>query len=115
MWLKIKVWTKVVIFGIGALYALIFLVNNAGQEVHFWYWFGREPKLPALVVVVAAFVTGIIGTILIGTTFKTINQIRELQSRGRAVRLTREVEEMKAKAATLRTREADVPPADPTL
>lgn len=105
MWLKIKVWTKVVLFGLLALYALIFLINNAGQEVHFWYWFGREPKLPALVVAVAAFITGVVGTILVRTTFKTISQVRELKSRSRTERMQREMDEMKTKAAALRTRE----------
>ena len=105
MWLKIKVWTKIVLFALLALYALVFLVKNSGREVQFWYWYNRDPQLPVLTLVLATFVVGVIGTILIRTTFKTLRQVRELQSRGRSERLQREVDEMKMKAATLRTRE----------
>lgn len=103
MWLKIKVWTKVVLFGVLALYALIFLVQNSGRQVKFWYWFDRDPEMPVLVLVSAAFVVGIIGTILLRTTFKTLQQVRQLQSRSRSDKLQREVELMKQKTATLRT------------
>jgi uncharacterized integral membrane protein len=119
MWLKIKVWTKVILFGLLALYALFFLINNGTQEVSFWYWFGREPRLPAIVVVAAAFATGVIGTILVRTTFKTLRQIRELQARSRSEKLQRDIDEMKTKAAALRTREnvteTEPPPGEPGL
>jgi uncharacterized integral membrane protein len=121
MWLKIKVWTKIVLFALLALYALVFLVKNSGREVQFWYWYNRDPQLPVLTLVLATFVVGVIGTILIRTTFKTIRQVRELQTRGRSERLQREVDEMKMKAATLRTREepaatdTDPPPSEPTV
>ena len=120
MWLKIKVWTKIVLFALLALYALVFLVKNSGREVQFWYWYDRDPQLPVLTLVLATFVVGVIGTILIRTTFKTIRQVRELQSRGRSERLQREVDEMKTKAATLRTREnvasgSEPPPSEPEL
>jgi uncharacterized integral membrane protein len=106
MWLKIKVWTKVVLFALVALYAAIFLLKNTGRPVQFWYWFGYAPELPVLLLVLGAFLTGVIVTILLRTTFKTIRQVRELQARSRADRLHREVEQMKTKAAMLRTRDA---------
>jgi uncharacterized integral membrane protein len=122
MWLKIKVWTKVVLFAVLAIYGLLFILFNKGSEVTFWYWFGHEPKMPALILALGAFISGIVVTILLRTTFKTIGQVRELQSRSRAQRLAREMEQMKTKAAMLRTRdaaggggaEAAASPAEPT-
>lgn len=105
MWLKIKVWTKAIVFGLVFLYALLFILNNGDRTAKFWYWFGREPEWPVLYLVLGAFVTGIVVTVLLRTTFKTLRQIRELKSRSRAEKLQREVDSMKAKAATLRTRE----------
>jgi uncharacterized integral membrane protein len=106
MWLKIKVWTKIVLFALLLIYGLIFIFVNSDKTVEFWYWPGRQPMMPALVLVLSAFATGVIGTILVRTTFKTLRQFRELQSRGRSERLEREVSDMKTKAAMLRTREA---------
>jgi uncharacterized integral membrane protein len=118
MWLKIKVWTKVTLFGVLALYAAIFLLKNTGRDVEFWYWFGRAPQLPVLLLVVGAFAAGIVLTVLLRTTFKTIRQIRELQARSRNEKLQREVRDMQTKAAALRTRESMEPaasePASPT-
>jgi uncharacterized integral membrane protein len=120
MWLKIKVWTKVALFALLALYALIFIFFNSDKTMKFWYWPKREPEMPALVLVLSAFLSGVVVTILLRTTFTTIRQIRELQSRTRSERLQREVEAMKNKAAMLRTREGGTeptpaPPPDPTL
>jgi uncharacterized integral membrane protein len=121
MWLKIKVWTKVVLFGLVLLYALIFIYMNGDKTASFWYWPRREPQWPVLFLTLGAFFTGVIVTILLRTTFKTIRQVRELQSRSRAERLQREVEAMKTKAAMLRTREGGAgggaeatAPAEPT-
>jgi uncharacterized integral membrane protein len=123
MWLKIKVWTKVVLFSLVFLYALLFIWMNGDKTARFWYWPKHEPEWPVLFLTLGAFLTGVIVTILLRTTFKTIGQVRELQARSRAQRLQREVEQMKTKAAMLRTRDAaagggaeaaSAPPADPT-
>jgi uncharacterized integral membrane protein len=105
MWLKIKVWTKVVLFALLLLYVLIFIYMNGDKTASFWYWPKREPVWPVLFLVLGAFFTGVMVTILLRTTFTTIRQVRELQSRNRAGKLQREVAEMKTKAAMLRTRE----------
>jgi uncharacterized integral membrane protein len=104
MWLKIKVWTKVTLFALVFLYILIFLVMNGDRSVEFWYFYNRKPELPVLVLVLCAFLAGVLITILLRTTFTTLKQIRDLKSRGRAERLQREVEAMKTKAAMLRTK-----------
>ena len=106
MWLKIKVWTKVTLFAVLSLYVLAFIIANRDATVTFWYWPGREPQLPALILVLCAFLTGVVGTVLLRTTFKTVRQVREMQARSRAERLEREVNEMRNKAAMLRTKPA---------
>jgi hypothetical protein len=103
-WLKLKVWTKSLLFAVVSIYALLFVYNNSGQEVTFWYWFGRNPKMNALVMMGVSLLAGVLVTILIRTTFTTIRQIRELRQRGRLERLEREAADMKAKAAMLQTR-----------
>jgi uncharacterized integral membrane protein len=113
MWLKIKVWTKIVLFALVLLYALIFTLANGDRTAKFWYWPGREPEWPVLFLVLGAFLTGVVLTILVRTTFKTLRQFRELQSRSRSEKLQREVESMKAKAAMLRTRDDAAAPAPP--
>jgi len=123
MWLKIKVWTKVVLFALVFLYALIFIWMNGDKTAKFWYWPRHEPEWPVLFLTLGAFLTGVIATILLRTTFKTIRQVRELKARSRADRLHREVEAMKTKAAMLRTRDvaagggsetaAEATPVDP--
>lgn len=95
MWLKIKVWTKVTLFAAVVLYVLIFIFMNGDKTAKFWYWPKREPEWPVLFLVLGAFLTGVIGTILIRTTFTTLRQIHDLKVRGRAERLQREVNEMK--------------------
>jgi len=121
MWLKIKVWTKVTLFGLLFLYVLIFIYQNSDKTAKFWYWRHREPEPSVLVLVLCAFLTGVVGTVLLRTTFKTLRQIREMQSRSRAERLEREVTEMRSKAAMLRTKPAAndegsaSAPADPMI
>ena len=104
LWLKIKVWTKVLIFFALLLYGVLFIYQNSSRPVKPWFWFGRETETSVLILGLCALLTGVVGTILTRTTFKTVRQIRELQTRSRSDRLAREVEEMKAKAAKLRAR-----------
>ena len=118
MWLKIKVWTKVVLFALLFLYVLIFIYMNGDRTATFWYWPKRAPELPVLFLVLGSFLAGVVVTILVRTTFKTVRQVRELQARSRSERLQREVDAMKNLAATRRTAtDAGEPgaasPADP--
>jgi uncharacterized integral membrane protein len=120
MWLKIKVWTKVVLFVLVFLYVLIFIYMNSDKTASFWYWPKREPQWPVLFLVLGSFLAGVLITILLRTTFKTLQQIRDLQARTRAERLQREVESMKNKAAMLRTKQgpeepAPAPPSDSAM
>jgi uncharacterized integral membrane protein len=103
-WLKIKVWTKITIGVALFLYGIVFLYQNGSRPVKPWFWIGREPDTSVLVLVLCAFLVGVIGTILFRTTIKTIRQLRNLAERTRAERLEREVADMRTKAAMLRSR-----------
>jgi hypothetical protein len=113
LWLKIKIWTKSLVFGALTIYGLLFIFNNSGQEVTFWWWFKREYKTSMLVLIVATFAAGILGTLAVRMTFKTLRQIRELRERNRISTLERETAEMKAKAAMLQTRTTSSAPSEP--
>jgi hypothetical protein len=82
-----------------------------GKPLKFWYWIDHQADTSVLVLVLWAFVTGVVGTILIRTTVKTLRQIREMQERGRTEKMHRELRDMKAKAGMLRSK-GDVPTAD---
>ena len=105
LWLKVKIWTKGIIFGLILLYALFFIINN-GTTAKVWFWFGEAGKAetPLLVMLFVTFLLGVLMTILVRTTIKTIQQFRELKARNRTERLEREVADMKSKAARLQTR-----------
>lgn len=104
LWVRIKVWTKVAFFAMLFLYIILFVISNSERPVKFWFWIHHEADTTVLVLVLWAFVTGVVGTILIRTTFKTLRQIREMQERGRAEKMHRELQDMKAKAGMLRAK-----------
>ena len=104
LWLKFRIWTKVVAFAFLLMYALVFIVQNSERRVQPWFWFGTEPETRVLNLVTGAFLAGVVGTILVSTTFRTIRQIREVRERGRTERMERQVAEMQAKANRLQKR-----------
>src|SRR5687768_11059324 len=119
IWLKIKIWTKVILFALIALYALMFFFKNSGESVTLWFFFNRQYTISVLLLVFLTFLIGVIGTLLVRTTLRTISQIREVRVGERAVRLEREVADMKAKAAMLQTRSdatgaSSTPPSNPS-
>ena len=113
MWLKVKIWTKTLVVGALVLYALLFILNNSGQAVKFWYWFRREYETSMLVLILITFLAGVVGTLLVRTTISTLRQIREARARSRTDRLEREVADMKTKAAMLKTKSAPSGPSSP--
>jgi len=107
LWLKIKVWSRIVAFAFLFLYVILFVVNNSELRVKFWFWIHHEADTTVLVLVLWAFVTGVVGTILIRTTFKTLRQFRDMQERGRAEKMQRELQGMKTKAGMLRPKASE--------
>lgn len=108
IWLSIKSWTQRLILAALLIYAIFFIFKNSGDPVKFWFWFNHEHTTTVFLLSAAAFIAGIIFTILAGTALKTLKQIRDLRSRGRQEKLERDLSEMKSKAAMLHTR----PPGD---
>ena len=112
LWLKIKFWTKLSITGLVVIYIAFFVGKNSDRTAHFWYWYGRDYTINILVLAGFAFLAGIVATLLVRTTFKTLRQFHSMRSRMRTERMERELADMKTKAAMLQTKSA-APPAPP--
>ena len=104
VWLKFKVGTKLAIFFILLIATLLFVFNNINKPVTIWLWNDYQTTL--LKVLFFTVLVSVIFTILIGTAFRTIRQIREIRARSRSQKLEEEIREMKEKAAMLQTRPA---------
>jgi uncharacterized integral membrane protein len=107
VWLKIKVWTKVILVSALIAYVLLFILKNSEKPVTFWFWFGRQYDTSLLFLLFFTFLSGVLAAILVRTLFTTMRQIRELRSRGRTERMERDLADMKLKAGRLQTK----PPA----
>lgn len=110
VWLKIKIWTKVIVAALLLIYILFFIYNNSRYPVKFWWFFGQEPETSLLVFTFFTFLFGVAITLLVRAAFKTLRQIREYREKNRTVRLEREVANMKTKASMLKTRDTHQPP-----
>ena len=113
LWLKIRIWTKIILVSAVVLYVIIFTYNNAQERVHLWYWFGHSPETNLLLVVLCSFVAGVIVAILARTTVKTINQVQELKDRARVQKMDRDMADIRAKAAMLQTKQSPAPAPEP--
>src|SRR3954462_5554282 len=113
-WLKIKIWFKLIVFGLIAIYVLLFFLNNTGKTVQLWLWFGETGSYTSsvLALVFSVFVVGVIGTFLTSTIWRTVRQIREAGARSRTQRLEKAIAEMNAKAAKLQIRPETGAPSD---
>ena len=116
VWLKIKIWFKLLLFGLIAIYILLFLFKNYDRQITIWLWFteGGTYTSSLLVLVFGVFVISVIGTLLTSTIWRTVRQIREAGARSRTQRLEKAIAEMNAKAAKLQIRpEPEVRPDEP--
>jgi hypothetical protein len=113
--LKVKVWSKVILFGLVLVYITVFIVQNSENHATLWVWFGRgrDVQTSVLKLVLVAFALGVVGTLLVRTSFRTLRQIREVRDRSRTERMERELVDMKTKAGMLRSRPIDTETADP--
>lgn len=102
LWLKIKIWTKIVVFVVLLIAVLVFIVQNINKPVTIWLW--NDIQTTLLKVLFFTVLVSVVFTILIGTTRRTIRQIRELRARNRSRKLEEDLADMKAKAAMLQTR-----------
>ena len=104
LWLKIKVGTKIAVFAILSVAVLVFLVQNINKPVKVWFW--NEIETTLLKAIFFTSLISVVFTILLGTTFRTLRQIKELRARTRSAKLENEVADMRAKAAMLQTKPA---------
>jgi len=109
LWLRIRIWSKVTLVALLFLYVILFTFFNAQEKVRFWYWFRHQPQTNLLVLVLCTFLAGVIGALLVRTTFRTIHQVRDLKARNRSQRLDREIADIRTKAAMLQTRSTPPP------
>lgn len=110
-WLKLRVWTKIIFFGLIALYIAIFALKNVYTKTELWLFFGTDWTIQSSVLLLAigAFVLGIIFAMLTRTIFRTIAQLREMKRK----RMEKEATAIISRAAKLRMRETA--PADPAF
>src|ERR1700681_2742760 len=101
LWLRIRIWSKALLVTVLVLYVILFVYKNAQKKVEFWYWFhrGPEPEINLLLLVLCTFLAGIVGAVLVRTTFRTVRQVQDLKDRTRAQRQDRDIAEMKTKAS----------------
>ena len=104
-WLKIKVWTKVIVFAAIAIIVIMMLSlnwNTTIPQIDFLFVKYTNPRL--LLVLFLTSVFSIFGWWIFKTIFKTVRQFREVSRRTQLERIEREHSEMLAKAAKLQTK-----------
>lgn len=99
--LKIKIWTKVTLLSLAAIYTALFLILNNGEKVSVWLFFGQEPRTSLVVALIAAFALGSLLTLLVRMVFTTVRQIRTSRDRTRSKMLEAEIKDMRQKTASL--------------
>ena len=104
LFLKIRIGAKIAVLALVAIYSLAFiLMNNTTVDLWLMPFTGGAIKTSLLVAVLGAFVLGALLALLIRMVFTTVRQIRARRERQRTERLEHEIEEMRAKTATLQT------------
>ncbi len=106
LWLKIKVWTKIIVFSAIALYVLLFLYSNSGKPVKVWLFFNNELERSTLWLAMTAFAAGAVATLVTQTLLSTMRQLREMRQQKQDQLLHKNVANMHAKAAMLQTKPA---------
>src|SRR4051812_33522872 len=65
-WLKLKIWTKLVLVLLVVIYVVMFAAKNSTPTATIWLFFGDDPPrvVPVLQLVLIAFACGVVVTIL---------------------------------------------------
>jgi hypothetical protein len=105
-WTKIKLWTKVSVFGVVAIYLIAFILVNRNAEIDpaLDFLFKKHARPNALLVLLLTAIFSVFSWWLFKTVFKTLRQMREVKRRAHLERIEREHADMVAKAAKLQTR-----------
>ena len=104
LWLKFKIWTKVIGGLLVLAYILMFVFSNHSHGANVWIFPWHEIQTTVLYVAGISFLVGALVATLLRTIFRTARQIRELKERNRSVKLERAVQDMHAKASMLRAK-----------
>ena len=102
--LKVRIASKVILLILVLIYTLLFIFKN-NQPVQVWLFFNTVPQMSLLVALLGAFLLGSLLTLLVRTIATTARQMRQARERDRALRLEREIAEMRTKATALKPRE----------
>jgi uncharacterized integral membrane protein len=111
LWLRIKVWSKITVVTLVVLYVVVFTAKNSKEPAHFWYWYNHTLETTLLILVLCAFLAGVIASLLFRTMIRTVRQVQDLQDRSRAQRIDRQLSDIQTKAAKLQIK----PPATDTV
>jgi len=84
-WTKLLGWIKVAIIAVLLIYILTFVICNYGETAKFWVWFGGPKEVPTLKLAFLAFIGGVLLTILVQTTIRTLQQLRDLRQKPRSL------------------------------
>jgi hypothetical protein len=103
LWLKIKIWAKMLVLGFVVVYLFVFVYQN-DESAPVWVWYNREPRVRVITLAFFTFLAGVLFTLLTRTIFVTVRQIKEATQRARQVQMEKDLAEMKEKAAKLQTR-----------
>jgi hypothetical protein len=108
MWEKIKLWTRVVVFGALSLYVLIVLAVNwelrLDGTLQLMFISFAKPRVLSVLLVTA--VVSVFGWWLLRAVVKTARQFQTVRERSRTAQLEKEMAEMRAKAGMLQKKEA---------
>ena len=102
--LKIRIWAKITVLAVVVIYSLLFMLLNS-EDVNLWLFPGTRVKTSLLVAILGSFVLGALLAVLVRMAITTVRQMRVAGERRRAEQLEREIGDMRAKTATLQTRE----------
>jgi len=113
MWEKIKLWTRIVIFGALTLYLLVVVLMNWDKRLNgplqLVFVTFESPRV--LVVLLVTALLSVFGWWLTKTVYKTTRQFRSARDRSRTAKLEKDMAEMRAKASMLREKEREAPVA----
>ena len=110
-WLKVKLWSKSIVFGLIGLYVLLFMAFNWNVRVQgdldFVFTKFRDSRILAVLFFTA--VLSVVGWWLFRTVLTTIRQFKEMRQRNLTSRLEKDLAEMKAKAGMLQSKDSSTP------
>lgn len=113
LWLRIKIWTKMLALAFVVIYLFFFIYKNADDYANVWVWYAREYHIRVLTLAFCTFLGGILVTLLTRTIFVTVRQIKEATQRARQVQMEKDLADMKQKAARLQTKASGEPVKEP--